>query len=193
MIHRDYLIIITGLPRSGTSLLMQILRAGGIPILYDNFKLPDEDNPQGYFEHSIFTQNSSSLNISELSAYKGYAIKIVSPLMSKLDLTIPCKVLFIQRRLEEVILSQEKMLTRRGKKLEYPVSKENLIQVYKKHIDFIDSKLTQNPYVQSLKVSFQELFDNPTSVCETINCFLDGGLCIEAMVSSIKYELYRCK
>src|SRR6516162_10352886 len=105
--------IVSGLPRSGTSMMMRMLEAGGMPILSDNIRRADADNPNGYYEFEPvkhLSQDSSWLR----DAY-GKAVKMVYRLLYELPLEHKYKVLMINRRIEEVVASQDAMLQHMGK------------------------------------------------------------------------------
>ena len=108
----ESLIVVTGLPRSGTSMLMQMLAAGGVAVLSDELRTADEDNPRGYLE---FEPVKNLLKDSHwLFEARGKAIKIIAPLLSALPPGLPCRVILCERDLDEVLDSQERMLLRRN-------------------------------------------------------------------------------
>jgi len=189
--NRDYLIIVSGLPRSGTSLLMQMLEIGGIPILKDSERLPDEHNPYGYFEYQFVNNLNVTSNISYLQKYKGYAIKIVSPILAKISISFPARVIFLKRPLPEVILSQQKMARKRSDNQFTFIDTNRLLIIFEKHIQQTINSLAQNPNLKVLEVNFPEIFSNPKYIIDSVNTFLDGGLDINKMYTSIKPELYR--
>ena len=112
----ESLVVVTGLPRSGTSMLMQMLAAGGLPVLSDGLREADEDNPRGYLE---FEPVKNLLKDSKwLFGGGGKAVKIVAPLLAALPPGLACRVILSERDLEEVLDSQERMLLRRNQPLE---------------------------------------------------------------------------
>lgn len=190
---RDYLIIVSGLPRSGTSLVMQMLEIGGIPILKDSERLPDEHNPYGYFEYQPINNLNETTDISYLQKYKGYAIKIVSPILAKITFSFPAKVIFLKRPLPEVIISQQKMAQKRNGIQITSVDTNHLLIIFEKHIRQTINSLYQNPNLKVLEVNFPEIFSNPKYIIDSINTFLDGNLDINKMYTVINPELYRNK
>ena len=109
----DEIIVVSGLPRSGTSLMMQLLAAGGIPIVTDNIRAADADNPRGYCEFERV--KTIKTDASWLPEIHGKAVKMVSQLLYDLPTTERYKIIFMERDLDEVLASQEKMLTRLGR------------------------------------------------------------------------------
>ena len=107
-------IVISGLPRSGTSMMMQMLYAAGLPVITDQLRTADEDNPKGYFEieriKGLYQENDKSWLVD----YKGKAVKIISFLLLHLPAKINYKVIFMERDLDEILASQKKMLQNRG-------------------------------------------------------------------------------
>jgi hypothetical protein len=107
-------VVVSGLPRSGTSLMMQMLEAGGITVLTDGIREPDEDNPRGYYEFERVKALPKG-DYEWLESARGKAVKVVSALLEYLPPEYNYKVIFMHRRMEEILASQRKMLIRRGK------------------------------------------------------------------------------
>jgi hypothetical protein len=109
---RSFVTIVSGLPRSGTSLLMQMLRAGGMPVLADDARPPDTDNPAGYLEYAPVLRTATDANW--VAAAPGHAVKVIYALLRHLPRGFAYRVLWMRRDLDEVIASQQAMLARRG-------------------------------------------------------------------------------
>src|SRR5262245_57688671 len=107
------IIVVSGLPRSGTSLMMQMLDNGGIAVVTDNFRTADTDNPRGYYEYEKVKKIKQ--DASWLPGTRGKAFKMVSQLLYDLPPEEQYRILFMERDLEEMLLSQEKMLERLGR------------------------------------------------------------------------------
>src|SRR5262249_60413780 len=103
-------IIVSGLPRSGTSLMMQMLESGGVEVVTDNIRAADPDNPRGYFEFERVKKTKE--DPSWLPGARGKAVKMVSQLLYDLPRSARYRILFMERDLDETLLSQEKMLRR---------------------------------------------------------------------------------
>ncbi len=192
---RDYLIIVTGLPRSGTSLLMQMLGAGGIPLLYDSERLPDEFNPYGYYEYKPINNLTKPSDIFWLQQYKGYAVKIVSPILVKLTIPFPSRIIYIKRDLQEVIASQQRMAYKNNflNISSVLLDQKKLLNIFKKHTQQMMKSILHNPNLKLLEVTFYEIFANSENIIHSIDEFLDGDLDKNKMKSVIKPELYRNK
>src|SRR5512139_2049136 len=106
-------IIVSGLPRSGTSMLMKMLEAGGVPLVTDGVRTPDEDNPKGYYEVERVKDLANEQDKTWLRQSKGKGLKVISYLLKSLPADVNYKVVFIRREIEEVLASQKKMLDRR--------------------------------------------------------------------------------
>jgi hypothetical protein len=126
------LIIVSGLPRSGTSMAMKMLDAGGFSIVSDGIREADEDNPKGYFELERVKELDKGGDKSWLREYRGQVVKIISFLLPDLPDDLNYRIIFMRRNLAEVIKSQNKMLDRRGEPVD-PGSDERMMQLYERH------------------------------------------------------------
>jgi hypothetical protein len=132
MVQREYLTIVSGLPRSGTSMMMRMLDAGGIPALTDHIRAADASNPNGYYEYEPIKKTKE--DPSWLPAAIGMAVKMVHVLLLDLPLTCAYRVVFMQRDIEEIIESQNRMLERLGKNSnDLPASR--LTSIYRSQTD----------------------------------------------------------
>lgn len=109
----DRVTVVSGLPRSGTSLLMQVLEAAGLSIARDESRARDADNPRGYYELAAAKRIRSDARF--LAGCRGSVVKLVAPLLLELPPQPACRVLFMERDLGEVLASQRAMLARQGK------------------------------------------------------------------------------
>lgn len=180
--------IVSGLPRSGTSMVMQILEAGGMQILQDHFRTPDEDNPRGYFEFELVKQLKA--DSSWLDRSGGKAIKVIYALLPFLPSCYEYNILYLNRDLNEVIGSQATMLSRNGK----PgggIGPEALKSVFKKETEKTLAWLSTQPNMRVLHIQHRELIENPGSASAKINDFLGDRLIVRAMEQVIDPSLYR--
>jgi predicted AlkP superfamily phosphohydrolase/phosphomutase/tetratricopeptide (TPR) repeat protein len=186
----DCIIVVTGLPRSGTSLLMQMLSAGGASILSDDERLPDEDNPRGYLE---FEPVKSLLRDSRwLYSARGKAIKIVAPLMVALPADLPCRVILCERDLDEVLDSQDRMLQRRNQSLPAAPERRRLLKdEYVRTLHRVKDILAARPDIQTLIVDYAATVAAPLPAAERINTFLDASLDVAKMVRAVDPALHR--
>lgn len=186
----DDIIVVSGLPRSGTSLVMQMLSAGGIPTYNDNSRVRDKNNPCGYFEHKSVKKLET--DSSWLFKVKGQAVKIISHLIKHLPETYKYKVIFVQRNLDEVLVSQNKMLQAGGFERGNLTNTE-LLLYYKNHLQQITNWLNTQKNISLLYLDYSQIIINPVlAVGEMIN-FLKLDLNSQKMKSVIDPTLYRSK
>ena len=186
----ESVIIVTGLPRSGTSMLMQMLAAGGMSILSDGLRQADEDNPRGYFE---FEPVKNLLKDSKwLFEERGRVIKIVAPLLTALPPGLPCRVILSERDLEEVLDSQERMLMRRNRPLAAtPERRRMLKDEYARTLGRVKAMLRRRPDTQLLVIEHCKAISDPHATAERMNKFLGGGLDVAKMAAAIDPTLHR--
>jgi tetratricopeptide (TPR) repeat protein len=186
----ESLIVVTGLPRSGTSLLMQLLAAGGVSILSDEKRLADEDNPRGYLEYEPV---KNLLKDSKwLREARGKAVKIVAPLLMALPPSLPCRVILCERDLDEVLDSQERMLAHRNQTaLATPARRRTLKDEYLRTLDRVKTMLAARPDTHTLIVDYHAAISGPLPTAERINHFLGGGLDVTKMVPAVDPALHR--
>lgn len=182
-------VVVSGLPRSGTSMAMKMLEAGGLDVVIDHVRTPDEDNPKGYFEDERVKDLAEMENKEWLRDARGKVIKIVSLLLQYLPDTNRYKVVFMRRHLHEVLASQAKMLDRRGETSE--TSDEEMLQMYEGHLDKVQFQLRFRDYFDVLYVDFRDALENPVREAKRINDFLGGGLDEGKMIEVVDPELYR--
>lgn len=186
----EVITIVSGLPRSGTSMVMQILEAGGMHLLQDNVRIPDEDNPKGYFEFELVKQMKT--DVSWLDSAGGKAIKIIYALLPYLPCHFQYNILYLHRDLEEVISSQTTMLTRIGKR-GAGASPDTLKSIFQKETDKSMKWLSTQPNIRVLTVHHRDLIENPGKATGEINAFLGGILNVQAMEQVVDPSLYRNK
>ena len=183
-------ILVSGLPRSGTSMLMQMLEKGGMPVVTDKVRTPDEDNPKGYHEFERIKEIDKTTDKSWLKNYRGQVIKTISFLLQDLPLDLNYQVLFMRRNIEEVLRSQNKMLERSGAK-DSIVPDEKMRQNYEFHLKKVYYRLERTPNFQVLYLDYPAVVADPLDAARRINVFLGRNLDVEAMASSVESDLYR--
>ncbi len=161
--------VVSGLPRSGTSLVMQMLQAGGHPILCDEHRPADADNPRGYLEYAKV--RTLERDATWLAEAEGRAVKIVSPLLTRLPTGFDYRVIFVRRNLHEVVRSQEQMLQRRNQPI--GPDKTAMIQHFERHLTSIDEWLASRPDIQVLNCQHESLIRDPDTVARAIAQFLE--------------------
>ncbi len=184
----NYITIVTGLPRSGTSMMMQMIDRGGIEALIDNLRTADEDNPKGYYEFEPVKKTKE--DASWVPTAMGKVVKLVHLLLLDLPLDQPYRVVFMRRNLDEVIKSQNIMLDRNAKGGgELPADK--IIAVFKAQLDKVYRYLAEHDNFKMLEVNYNDMLADPPPIVSKINSFLDGSLDEEAMLAVIDPTLYR--
>jgi hypothetical protein len=185
---KEIITIVSGLPRSGTSMIMKMLEAGGMSVLTDDIRTADEDNPKGYYELERVKQIEHDQ--TWLEEAKGRAVKMISALLKHLPQGYTYKVIFMRRKMEEILASQRKMLTRRGEPTD-AISDERMAAMFQKHLREVKAWIDQQPNVEVIYVSYNEILENPLERAKSINQFLDDTLDLESMVHVIDQTLYR--
>lgn len=184
----DTIVVVSGLPRSGTSLMMQMLEAGGIPPFADFQRTADDDNPRGYYELEAIKQLKTRPEV--LKDAPGKVVKAIHMLLADLPDEYPYKVVFMRRELKEVVASQRKMLERTGKR-GAALQDEALIKVFQGQLDKVNAWLKSKPNIQVLDVPHRSLINDPGPVIQGLDAFLGGQLDTRAMLSVIDPDLYR--
>jgi Sulfotransferase domain len=184
----SYVTIVSGLPRSGTSLMMQMLQAGGMQLLTDGQRAPDEHNPRGYFEHEGVKYSRNDL--SWLKQADGKVVKVIHLLLSHLPADQNYRVIFMMRDLEEVIISQRAMLKQQGRTAA-TITDEALADIFKKQLATVRQWLAERSNFRVLYVNHRDVIDHPLVASEQIDLFLGGNLVVASMVDAVHPTLYR--
>ncbi len=182
--------IVSGLPRSGTSMMMKMLEAGGIEALVDNIRKADEDNPKGYFELEKVKELDKSNDKTWLAEAQGKVVKIISQLLKDLPVNQTYKVVFMRRKMAEVLASQKQMLIRRGQPTDQ-ISDEDLARLFEQHLQQIEKWLAEQTNFDVLYVPYNEVLAEPARYAAAINQFLGGKLDTEAMTRVVDKGLHR--
>lgn len=180
--------IVSGLPRSGTSVAMQMLAAGGIPALSDQLRVADADNPRGYYEYEPVLRLRTDK--SWLEGARGKVVKIVHLLLMELPEGFDYRVVFMQRDLSEVIRSQKVMLERGGRPLP-PLPPEKLAQIYTNQLATVRRWLAERSAFRVLDMPYAGLVADPAKSAAAMNEFLGGTLDVTAMAAAVDPSLYR--
>lgn len=189
MNQSNYIIVVSGLPRSGTSMMMKMLEAGGLPILTDNLRAPDANNPNGYYEFERVKQLPEG-DYGWLPAAGGKVVKIVTGLIMHLPSEYRYKVIFMQRAMKEVLSSQKKMLGRLGKE-DDRVEDEKMRKIYQEHLKQVNAWIAKQPNIEALYVNYNTMLADPLESLKKVNEFLGGGMDVNVMAGVVNKELYR--
>jgi predicted AlkP superfamily phosphohydrolase/phosphomutase/tetratricopeptide (TPR) repeat protein len=186
----ESLIVVTGLPRSGTSMIMQMLAAGGIPVMSDGLRAADEDNPRGYLE---FEPVKNLLKDSKwLHEALGKAIKILTPVLSALPRDLSCRVILCERDLDEVLDSQQRMLARLPQtSAATPERRSRLKDEYARTLARVKAMLARRPKTELLVLEHRDAIANPAGTAEKLDQFLDGALDLQQMADAVDPSLHR--
>jgi len=187
--YGEPVVVVSGLPRSGTSMLMKMLEAGGVPIVTDGLRTADEDNPKGYYEVERVKDLAQEADRSWLGEARGKGIKVISFLLRSLPDQFNYRVVFIRRDIEEILASQQKMLTRRGEADDTPP--ERMRSHFEDDLWRARYQLTHRPCFELLEVRYREILDQPLEGAQRVNAFLGGALDVEAMAAVVDPQLYR--
>ncbi len=184
----DWVTIVSGLPRSGTSLMMQMLRAGGMPLLTDERRAPDKYNPRGYFEHEAVQHSRADL--SWLDQAGGRAVKVIHLLLHHLPMDRQYRVIFMQRDLQEVIASQRAMLKDCGRG-GAAIPDDRLTCVFERQLSAVRQWLADRPNFRVLYMGYRDVLREPLAAAQRVARFLGGGLDVSAMAGAVDQALYR--
>lgn len=183
------IVVVSGLPRSGTSMMMRMLERGGLEVVSDNIREKDEDNPRGYFELERAKDLDKGGDKSWIGEARGKVIKVISSLLKHLPTKFDYKIIFMQRHLDEVLASQEKMLNRRNEQNE--TSDEDMKASYEKHLKDVAFFFRYRKNFDAIDIQYDKVIQDPIGHAKKVNDFLGGNLDVPAMVAAVEKGLYR--
>jgi hypothetical protein len=181
-------IAISGLPRSGTSMMMKMLAQGGVPIVMDGQREADEDNPNGYFEIEL-SKKLKDGEISWVYEAQGKAVKVISYLLEYLPGDLTYDIIFMEREIHEVLASQKKMLARRGEVSS--ISDEEMEAQFRDHLKAVKYWSARQPNMRLLFLKYNEVIATPDVIAKQITEFIGQPLDIAAMSNVPSASLYR--
>ena len=185
----QYITIVSGLPRSGTSMMIQMLKVGGIEPVTDNLRLADESNPKGYYEFERVKKLKDG-DTQWVKSATGKSVKVISALLDGLPPGYQYRIVFMQRNMDEILASQKQMLISRGEPADR-VSDEQLAEIFLKHLQKTAAWLAGQPNMQVLYINYNDMLKDPSPSMKQVNQFLDGKLNVEEMAGVIDKNLYR--
>jgi hypothetical protein len=183
----DYLTIVSGLPRSGTSMMMKMLECGGLAVMTDEIRTPDDDNPKGYYEFEAVKQTKE--DPSWLEGSEGKAVKMVYRLLYDLPTDRKYRVLFMRRNLDEILASQQVMLERHG--LADGVNAAQMAALFRSEIDSFYKWVADQSHIELIDVDYNRMQADPAKEVARVNEFLGASLDASAMQSVVDGSLYR--
>ncbi len=183
------IVIVSGLPRSGTSMMMKMLEAGGLPVMTDAIRTADIDNPKGYYEYERVKELEKETDKSYIREGRGKVLKVISFLLKDLPDDNAYKIIFMRRDLNEVIVSQNKMIKHRG---ETDASDDRMmIDAYMNHLAAVRIMVRKKPNFEMVEVRYDTAVKAPADAARQVNAFLGGKLNEAAMREVVDAELYR--
>jgi hypothetical protein len=181
--------VVSGLPRSGTSMMMKILEAGGIPPLTDGLRTADSDNPKGYYEFERVKKLKEG-DTAWLPDARGKAVKIISALLQFLPSGYDYRVVFMRRSIGEILASQRKMLINRGADPNR-VSDDEMAVLFQKHLKQTETWAKSTAGVQYVFMDYNLMLSDPEPHLRQLNRFFGGKLNMDSMAAAIDPGLYR--
>jgi hypothetical protein len=186
--YGEPIVVVSGLPRSGTSMVMKMLEAGGLSLVTDGVRSADEDNPKGYYEDERVKNLRVDQDRTWLRQCRGRAVKVISYLLKTLPADNNYKVLFMERSLKEIVASQSKMLGRRGETSDTP--EEHVMELLRQDLDAARFFL-RRAHFDLLELQYKEVLEHPREQARRIAAFLGRPLDVEAMARVVDAALYR--
>jgi hypothetical protein len=180
--------VVSGLPRSGTSMMMRMLEAGGMDILTDEIRTADDDNPKGYYEFERVKQLEH--DTGWLPDAQGKAVKVITALLQHLPAGYRYKVIFMRRHMDEILASQRQMLVNRGEPTDR-VDDERLASMFRRHVAQTEAWLAEQSHLETLYVHYSAVLADPAAQAARVNEFLDQRLDEREMVQAVDRRLYR--
>jgi hypothetical protein len=182
------IIVVSGLPRSGTSMMMKMLGEGGLDVVTDSIRAADEDNPNGYFEFEPVKQLAEGQD-AWLQEAHGKLVKIVSALLEHLPAGHEYKVVFMEREIKEILTSQQKMLRRRD---EAPKTSDAEMEAqFREHLTATKYWLARQPNMSVMFVDYNALMADPEAYCQPVADFVGVPLDVARMREVPNARLYR--
>jgi Sulfotransferase domain len=182
------IVVVSGLPRSGTSMLMKMLEAGGLPVVTDGLRSADEDNPKGYYEDERVKDLHQAGDKAWLRDARGKVVKIISFLLKSLPADNNYQVLFMHRNLREIVASQNKMLVRRGERND--TTDERAVALLEEQVRDARFFLRRLQF-EVLEMNYGEILQGGRPQAQRITEFLGRPLDVEKMAQVVDVQLYR--
>ncbi len=183
-------VVVSGLPRSGTSMMMKMLEAGGMPIMTDNERAADIDNPKGYFEYERVKDLEKETDKSYIREARGKVLKVISFLIKDLPDDNDYRVIFMRRELDEVLASQNKMIERLGSS-DSSAAEEAMKEAYRNDIVRTRLLCKNRPNFELIEVHYKGTIEDPLATARSVNAFVGGHLDEAAMRAAVDSNLYR--
>lgn len=184
----DFVTVVSGLPRSGTSMMMRMLEAGGMPVVVDHDRKPDADNPNGYYEFEPIKKLKE--DSSWVAGAAGRVVKAIYLLLYDLPKQHQYRVILMRRDLTEVIASQDAMLRRCGSATG-GLDPKVLARHYETQLRQAAAWLVEQPNFAVTYVTYADIVQNPAAAAAAVASFLGGAVDPVKMAASVDPDLYR--
>lgn len=181
--------IVSGLPRSGTSMMMKMLEAGGLLPLTDHLRTADADNPRGYYEFERVKQLPQG-DVAWLAEAHGKVVKVIAALLTHLPDTYRYRVILMRRAMSEILASQRQMLIRRGENPD-KFSDEEIGRLFEKHLEKVNAWIAKQPNITCIEVNYNEMLQDSATQLARIDQFFDHTLDVKKMQQVIDHRLHR--
>lgn len=189
-VYGEDIIIVSGLPRSGTSMMMKMLDAAGFAIMTDGERTADVDNPKGYFEFERVKDLENETDKSWVAEARGKVVKVISFLIKELPEDNSYRIIFMRRDIDEVIASQNKMIYRLGTE-DTSATDAEVKKLYQRHLVQVKNLVDKQKNIAMIDVNHRQAIKDPTAVAAQVNDFLGGELDVQAMAAVVDKKLYR--
>ncbi len=184
----DYVTVVSGLPRSGTSMMMRMLDEAGVPAVSDKLRTADDDNPGGYYEFEPVKDLPNDK--SWVPGARGHAVKVIYKLVYELPADVDYRIVFMARHIEEVLTSQARMLARSG--ITVPEGDNAMFrQLFSKDLAAFKDWVTTQPNIRIAYIDYRRVLSEPRAVGEEIAAFLEQDLDVDAFAAVVDPQLYR--
>jgi hypothetical protein len=183
------IVVVSGLPRSGTSMMMKMLEAGGIPPVTDELRVADDDNPKGYYEFERVKQMDKG-DVGWVSDAPGKVVKVISALLKHLPAEYNYQVIFLRRHMSEILASQRKMLIHRGEDPD-KMDDAQMGMLFERHVQSVEQWLNGRPNFEVLYVHYSDVMADPLPEINRICRFLGRDMDVRAMAEVVDPQLYR--
>lgn len=183
-------VVVSGLPRSGTSMMMRMLEAGGIAPFSDGQRVADVDNPEGYYEYERVKDLEKDPDKRWVRAARGRALKVISFLLRHLPDDNAYRIVYMRRHLDEVLRSQDKMLDRLGNAAP-GADLEAMKEAYRNDIVAARLYARKQPHMELIEIHYADAIADPRATARRVNEFLGGHLDEDAMAAAVNEKLYR--
>jgi hypothetical protein len=183
------IVVVSGLPRSGTSMMMKMLEAGGIPPVTDELRTADDDNPKGYYEFERVKQMDKG-DTGWVNDAQGKVVKVISALLKHLPSGHNYQVIFLRRHMSEILASQRKMLIRRGEDPD-KMDDAQMAMLFERHVQGVEQWLAKQSNIEVLYVHYSDVMADPLATINTLGRFLGRDMDVRAMAEVVDPNLYR--